>query len=168
MPVTAIDWIHVKSQQLLFSEAVSMLDPIFSEHRLCWQSGFNLKIRKNLIHKENMLPLWQPKAFSSLCNKSLPFHSFLLCLYSVLNWMPNMSSSSYQEGRGRFPETMTQASCVIPLSFLCLRKRKGQLSKDRQFGRLTQQQIPAPQAEPWAYIVKARQPHKSPLKPAYI
>lgn len=129
---------------------------------------FRFKNQINLIHKENMLPFWQPKAFSSLCNKSLPFLFFALCLYSFLNWMPNMSSSWYRESRGGFPETMTQASCVIPLSFLCLRKRKGQLSKDRQFGRLTLQQIPAPQAEPWAYIVKARQPHKSPLKPAYI
>lgn len=53
--------------------------------------------------------------------------------------------------------------------FLCDRvelpvfqQRRSWLSKHRSLWRLTVRQIPAPQSEPWAHTVTARQPHKIP------
>lgn len=133
---------------------------------------FRFKNQTRLIHKENMLPFWQPTAFSSSLLQGNLFPSF--CLLSLCLSLPLFSQLNAKyvifmvssESCGWSPGTMLQASCVIQLSFLCFSKRKGRLSKDREFGRLTPQQIPAPQAEP--YIVIARLPHKNPLKLADI
>lgn len=110
-----------------------------------------------------MLLFWQLTAFLTLCNKpawpSLPLSVVLFLSQANANYVIFMAS---RERIGWFPGTTIQASCVIQLSFLCFSKGRADSAKTRSLGRFTVQQIPAPQTEPSAHSVTARQPRKIP------
>lgn len=130
---------------------------------------FRFENQTRLIHKDNTLPFWQLTAFSTLCNKAdRSFLSVSIFSLSFFLFLSQLNAKyvifvASRGSRGWFPGTMIQASCVIQLSFLCFSKGRADSAKTGSLGRLIVQQIPAPQAEPWAHTVTARQPHKIPL-----